>query len=433
VKKLSKKFIQPVDTRGDMIIEVLLALVMIAIVLTAGYVLSHRGLQSSTNSDLRSQAQSLAQSQIEQMINTQNTDALQLSRYTIDRPFCILPNGDIRDANPNAGVCPNYNNDKNIGVGVIYNSAAKTFTISAKWNIVKGDPVSDPSALTYKDEVTLYYRLPVSFTSTSLALNAYIRGTGKGTVTGGGLNCTNTGSSSNKCFVAYSSPQVVALSAKAGADSKFQYWSGDCTGSNSTCIVNVNKLVYVSANFEQVTSTPPPTVDIDLGSLGADGFKPTNVWLYGKVNPNGNQLTKCYFRFSLNSNLSNSQTLTFDYTPGWTHDDLSRTTHRNDCQGFSDTTTHYIAGSAKPYSGQDATKCNPKSSAGYGYSCNGSLGKVEKTDAGVPWPNSGGLTYGQTVYFKFCVETSTGLSACSIQCHLRMNSTTSQDGEVRCP
>ncbi|KJU86641.1 FG-GAP repeat-containing protein [Candidatus Magnetobacterium bavaricum] len=73
-------------------------------------------------------------------------------------------------------------------------------------------------------------------------------GTGSGSVTSadGKLGC---GSS---CTAAYtpSSTTSVTLTAKADADSTFTGWSGDCTGTDSTCTVSMSASRNVAATFD---------------------------------------------------------------------------------------------------------------------------------------------------------------------------------------
>jgi cellulose 1,4-beta-cellobiosidase len=68
-------------------------------------------------------------------------------------------------------------------------------------------------------------------------------GTGSGTVTGGGINC---GSS---CSVVTSPGITVTLTAAAASGSSFAGWSGDCTGTATTCAVNMSQSRSVSAAF----------------------------------------------------------------------------------------------------------------------------------------------------------------------------------------
>lgn len=180
------------------------------------------------------------------------------------------------------------------------------------------------------------------------------------------------------------------------------------------------KLPIITAQFN------PPVINIDLSSSGADGFMPNNVWLYSSINPNGNLITSCQFQFSLNSDLTNSQTLSIPYTPGWTHIDKSGKTHTNECQGFNDATTHNVAGSALPVG-----TCKVDS---FGFGSQGSIGACEKTDTQDGWPTFSGLQYSQVVYFKFCATTDGGPACTTPICHLHMaNDSSGSGGKVSCP
>jgi Tfp pilus assembly protein PilV len=283
------------NSRGDLIVEVLIAMLILGIMLAGGYALSRNSLFTSVNADTRSQAQSLAQSQIEQMIATQKNSPSELSHYTIERPYCIMPDGQISDANTSAQVCPDYNNNKaKIAVGVVYDKNSKTFTVKGKWNISRGDPLNDPDSLAYSDQVTLYYRLPVDFPLNSLALNVYIRGTGQGTVRGGGINCGNTGLGSANCFKTYTATQFETLRASAEPGSKFVKWDDDCGGIVSTCTLFINQIMFATATFEKQGSSCQPT--LQPVNEDPDGFVPPSVFVHINLKT-GCQLTKCYVEF----------------------------------------------------------------------------------------------------------------------------------------
>lgn len=193
-------------------------------------------------------------------------------------------------------------------------------------------------------------------------------------------------------------------------------------GSNSP---NEVSLYYKVPPMEAPKETP--LVNIDSSTLGADGFAPHNVWLYASVNPNSNLLTRCYFEFSTHPDLSDSQTLTVPNTPSsWGHRAANGVLYRNQCQGYSDTANHLIAGEAQYWGGPGSPSMCSESD---GTSSCGSIGIAEKTDAGGPWPSApGGMDTNMHAYFRFCVVTSTGTSTCSIQCHIKME----PGGFVKC-
>lgn len=271
MNKLSK-LLPRRNTRGDLLIEVMLAIAVIAIVLTGGYVLSHRGLDSSNNANRRSQAQALAQAQIERMVNTQNADPNNLSKYTLydestntGVPFCILGNGVVDiDMNPATGACYNYENP--IKVWNVYNPSTKTFTVTAKWG----------SEDTADNQVKLYYKLPVDFTGNEYVLNVYRRGNGGGKVTSNDTpQSINCGKICTRSFDSSKPPVTVVLTAKHGNDSKFVGWSctsGTISGANNEiCTITVDGLKYVAAQFKAINPPPPPPPTSSSSSSSSSG------------------------------------------------------------------------------------------------------------------------------------------------------------------
>jgi len=77
-------------------------------------------------------------------------------------------------------------------------------------------------------------------------------GTGTGTVSSNpnGISCGTT------CINGFSSGKKVTLSATPDADSIFVRWKGDCTGTQPSCTVPVNKGKYVTAVFESTQPLP---------------------------------------------------------------------------------------------------------------------------------------------------------------------------------
>jgi hypothetical protein len=89
-------------------------------------------------------------------------------------------------------------------------------------------------------------------------------GTGVGTVTTdtGGISCGAT------CSARYTRGSHVTLAATPAAGSSFSGWSGDCSGSASTCVVNLDTARNVTASFSQVPQPQPqPTSGAAIFSL----------------------------------------------------------------------------------------------------------------------------------------------------------------------
>jgi hypothetical protein len=74
--------------------------------------------------------------------------------------------------------------------------------------------------------------------------------TGSGTVTGPGINCTISGSTtSGDCQETYDLAVTVTLTATPSTGSSFSGWQGDCSGTNSTCSFVITSNRTVSARF----------------------------------------------------------------------------------------------------------------------------------------------------------------------------------------
>jgi hypothetical protein len=89
----------------------------------------------------------------------------------------------------------------------------------------------------------------VTATFTLQTFMLYVTKTGDGAVTGGQIDC---GASCSTVMNAGSSITLIATPAVGNA---FVGWSGDCTGSSSTCTVNIDAAKTVSASFVPIKYT----------------------------------------------------------------------------------------------------------------------------------------------------------------------------------
>ncbi|KJU86234.1 secreted protein containing DUF1566 [Candidatus Magnetobacterium bavaricum] len=109
------------------------------------------------------------------------------------------------------------------------------------------------------DKSGSYYVWPVRSGQVGSLVNLVISkaGTGSGTVTSApvGINCGST------CTAACSAGASVSvtLTATAISGSAFTGWSGDCTGTSSTCTLTMSAAKNVTATF--ATSTTVPTIN----------------------------------------------------------------------------------------------------------------------------------------------------------------------------
>jgi len=85
-------------------------------------------------------------------------------------------------------------------------------------------------------------KVTANFKIKEFPLNVSKNGTGKGKITGSGINC------GSHCEMLYEFGTPVTLTATADADSLFINWSGACSGNNS-CNMTMNQVQEVTATF----------------------------------------------------------------------------------------------------------------------------------------------------------------------------------------
>ncbi len=99
-------------------------------------------------------------------------------------------------------------------------------------------------------------------TGTFYNLTISLPGTGSGSVTSTpvGISC------GSDCSESYASGNIVTLTAVANSNSTFTGWGGDCSGSSSTCNINVAATKNVTATFSLT-----PTYTLTLSKVGKGG------------------------------------------------------------------------------------------------------------------------------------------------------------------
>ncbi|MBF0316958.1 MAG: DUF1566 domain-containing protein [Nitrospirae bacterium] len=141
-------------------------------------------------------------------------------------------------------------------------------------------------------------------------------GTGTGTVTSSSsdINCGTT------CSASFIPGAVVTLTATTDAGSVFAGWSGDCTGTTSTCTVTMSAAKNVTATFD-----PPPkyTLIVTKSGSGSGTVSPST----GTLNWSNNTGTAAY-------DMDTSVTLTATANAGSTFAGWS-----GDCTGTTSTCT----------------------------------------------------------------------------------------------
>lgn len=87
MRSLGKKFSRE---RGDTLVEVMVAIVIVATVIGGAYVVSNRSLQSTRSAQERSSALKLAEAQIEQLKNQVTADSTAIFGAAVPTNFCLV-------------------------------------------------------------------------------------------------------------------------------------------------------------------------------------------------------------------------------------------------------------------------------------------------------------------------------------------------------
>lgn len=142
---------QTLRQRGDTIVEVLIAMTVIAMVLAGAYVTTNRSIQNTRSAQERGNALKLAEAQIEQLkgVIATTPDAIFASAIT-NSPFCVYNNAPVPVANAN---CSQGTNGAATLAEPQFNlsmtRAGNTFTVLNSWNDVNGKTI-DKLQLTYR-------------------------------------------------------------------------------------------------------------------------------------------------------------------------------------------------------------------------------------------------------------------------------------------
>jgi uncharacterized repeat protein (TIGR02543 family) len=152
---------------------------------------------------------------------------------------------------------------------------------------------------------------------TAFPLNVTVNGTGSGTVTSSpsGVACPGD------CSQSYASGQAVTLTAAPGGGSTFAGWSGDCTGTGTTCNLTMNAARNVTATFN---TTGGGTFNLTVTRFGQGAAEGTVT-----STPSG---ISCGTNCSEAYPAGQAVTLTATASPGWNFDHWA-----GDCSGTSST------------------------------------------------------------------------------------------------
>ncbi|HSX06133.1 MAG TPA: prepilin-type N-terminal cleavage/methylation domain-containing protein [Candidatus Saccharimonadia bacterium] len=129
------------NKRGDTIVEVLIAIAIVSLVLTAAYVISNKNTIAIQANQERIQAQHLVETQLE---------ALRAQGVLNTTGDCFSSAG----VEVNGAACTNFTEQ---GSGATYSATIKgpnsgVYQVSVKWSSLNGTTAND-------SDVTMYYRL----------------------------------------------------------------------------------------------------------------------------------------------------------------------------------------------------------------------------------------------------------------------------------
>lgn len=141
------------NSRGDTIVEVILATAVIASAIGLTVAMSNRNLQNGVAAAKRSEALALAQEQVEHIKNAYTTNSSRSSLYKVEADYCILGDGSTKPISDNA--CLSYNGTQ-YSLKVDYNPSSRVFSVTSYWQPASSDrQVGDDP-----DKLNLYYKLP---------------------------------------------------------------------------------------------------------------------------------------------------------------------------------------------------------------------------------------------------------------------------------
>lgn len=292
--------------RGDTIVEVMISLVVLSMILATVYAMGARSLRVGTESNQRTEALSVAQSQIDLLINAKNLDPNFATNYQVAQPFCLKPDGtkDTSAQSNSNKLCNSYNGGQ-YNIGVNYNS--NIFTITAQW------PSTDaPNGVA---NLNLYYKLPGTYKKALVTAGSAVAVGTSATING---TVNPNGNTVTDCYfnydtsLTYSQAKKVACSSSPGSGTTDVGVTANISGldTNSTyyfqlCATNI---VGTACSANNGTFTTPALPSITNQS--ATNYKTASgntADLNAQVNPNGTAVTACYFEWGLTAAYGSSK------------------------------------------------------------------------------------------------------------------------------
>lgn len=289
---------EKVASTGDTIIEVMMSLVILSLILATVYAMGTRSLRAGTESNQRTEALSIAQSQIDLLVNAKNIDPSFAQNFQTDQAYCLKPDGtkDTSAQNNSNKLCNSYSGGQ-YSVGVSYDS--NVFTITTQW------PSADaPNGMA---NLNLYYKLPgvykKAFVTAGSATTAGTSATINGTVNPNGNLVTD-------CYFNYDTSLTYSHAKKAACSSLPGSGTSDVAVSANISGLDTDSVYYFqlcatnivgtacSVNNGTFTTPAKPTITNQSASdyLTASG---NTANLNAQINPNGSTVTECHFEWGL--------------------------------------------------------------------------------------------------------------------------------------
>lgn len=132
-------------SRGDTMVEVLIAITVVATILGGAYVTTNRSLQATRAAEERSIALKLAESQIERIKGLMTTATGVGAVQGVSSPFCIVPTGlGVPTPVGSGSVCHfnaggvNNNATEPVFRVSIAKPSANNYTLTVQWDNIRG-------------------------------------------------------------------------------------------------------------------------------------------------------------------------------------------------------------------------------------------------------------------------------------------------------
>jgi|GEM_PF-2078650 len=302
------RLVRPVRCgRGDTIVEVMICLVVLSMVMATVYAIGGRSSRAGVEARQRTEALSLAQSQVELLINAKNSDPAFAASYQVDQSYCIKSDG-TKDSAAQANtdkLCHSYDGT-GYNVGITYASKASlagVFTVTAQW------PSADsPGGIA---SLNLYYKLPgVYKKALVVATSSSVSGT---TITMNGTLNPN-GNAITNCYFQYDTNASYSAPGQVGCAS-FPA-SGSVGGSASASISAIGlspntiyffrlcatNLVGTACSDNSGNFTTPAAPSASTTQITSADYNSSSATIRGNVDGNGNPITDCHFDYGSTTN-----------------------------------------------------------------------------------------------------------------------------------